>query len=65
MGRAIYDNMLIPAVFSKFFLRRMLGKQNFLKELKTLDNDLYKNLKFLKSYEGDISDLGLYFTVND
>jgi hypothetical protein len=26
---------------------------------------LYKNLKFLKNYEGDVGDLGLNFSITD
>ena len=65
IGRAIYDNILIGTVFSPFFLRRMIGKANFLHELESLDPEMYKNLKFLKNYEGSSSDLGLNFTLID
>jgi len=41
----------------------MIGKNNSLIELQNLDHELYKNLKYLKNYEGDASDLGLNFTV--
>lgn len=43
----------------------MIGKTNSLKELENLDKELYKNLKFLKNYEGDVVDLGLNFTVQN
>lgn len=33
VGRAMYDGVLIDTLFSPFFLRKMLGKQNFLTEL--------------------------------
>jgi hypothetical protein len=33
--------------------------------LPALDPDLYKNLMFLKNYEGDVEDLSLNFTVVD
>ena len=38
---------------------------NLINDLATLDPELYKNLLFLKSYDGDISDLDLYFSVTD
>ena len=42
----------------------MLGKNNGLNELKSLDEELYKNLLFLKGYKGDVEDdLCLDFTV--
>ncbi|KRX09600.1 HECT-domain-containing protein [Pseudocohnilembus persalinus] len=65
IGRGIYDNILLPAIFSKFFLRSILGKQNHLIELQSLDKELYKNLKYLKDYKGDATDLGLNFTVHN
>ncbi len=43
----------------------MLRKPNFLFELQSLDKELYKNLKFLKNYEGDVGDLGLNFSITD
>lgn len=30
-----------------------------------MDSELYKNLKFLKSYEGDVLDLNLFFATTD
>lgn len=46
----------------------MRSKYNFLdlfNDLSTLDMDLYKNLMFLKTYDGDVSDLSLSFVVSD
>ena len=65
VGRALYDNILIGMMFSSFFLRKWLGKNNFLNELQSFDSELYTNLKFLKTYTGDASELGLYFTIID
>ena len=33
VGRAIYDNILLEVEFSEFILKKILGKQNFLKDL--------------------------------
>jgi hypothetical protein len=33
--------------------------------LKSLDPDLYKQLIFLKTYEGNVEDLSLTFSVSD
>lgn len=65
IGRALYDNILVGTMFSHFFIRKWLGKHNFLNELKGFDPELYKNLKFLKSYKGNANDLGLCFATND
>ena len=34
-------------------------------DLRFLDEQLYKNLIFLKTYEGDVADLGLTFSYVD
>lgn len=34
-------------------------------DLKTLDSELYKNLMFLQSYDGDVNDLSLTFSVTE
>ncbi|KAH0627590.1 hypothetical protein JD844_003505 [Phrynosoma platyrhinos] len=52
-----------------YFLGRMLGKllgtsaDVDIHHLASLDPEMYKNLLFLKSYEGDVEELGLNFTV--
>ena len=52
-------------MFSPFFLRRWLGKNNFLNEFQSCDPELYTNLKFLKTLKGDAADLGLNFPMVD
>jgi len=65
LGRAIYDEILLDVVFSRFLLRRMLGYQNLLNELKLFDEDLYNQLNYIKSYPGNVADLCLTFSWND
>jgi hypothetical protein len=48
VGKAIYDGILIELRLAPFFLRRMLGKEMYFDDLKSLDADLYKNLCFVK-----------------
>jgi ubiquitin-protein ligase E3 B len=43
----------------------MQGKHNYLAELQSLDEEIYKNMKYLKSYDGDVKDLFLTFSVDD
>ncbi|EGR27666.1 ubiquitin protein ligase, putative [Ichthyophthirius multifiliis] len=43
----------------------MIGKNNSLVQLEQFDQDLYKNLKFLKNFEGNIEDLTITFTISD
>lgn len=47
-----------------FFLKQLLQRGAELNDLATLDAELYKNLMFLSSYEGDVEDLALTFTIS-
>lgn len=54
LGKALFENITIQPQFAHFFLAFMHGKYNFIHlidDLKTLDEELFKNLMFLKSYE--------------
>jgi ubiquitin-protein ligase E3 C len=67
LGKAIYENMLVEIPFAPFFLAKLLARHSAsdieIHHLASLDPVMYKNLIFLKSYEGDVSELGLDFTV--
>lgn len=67
LGKAIYENMLIELPFAGFFLAKLLARHSTsdvdMHYLASLDPVIYKNLVFLKSYDGDVSELGLDFTV--
>ena len=65
LGKAVYEGITVQPRFSHFFLTKLLGKRNGLNDLATLDYDLYKNLLFLKTYDGDIADLCLDFSVTE
>ncbi|UXI17889.1 transmembrane protein 147-like [Sarcoptes scabiei] len=65
LGKAIYEHMLIELPFAPFFLAKILtwNSQIEINHLASLDPVLYKNLISLKNYSGDVSELGLDFTV--
>ena len=63
LGKALQEGILIDASFASFFLAKWLGKLNFLEDLPSLDQELYKNLMFLKKYTGNAEDLSLNFTI--
>eukprot|EP00742_Colponemidia_sp_Colp-10_P004809 GILJ01005133.1.p1 GENE.GILJ01005133.1~~GILJ01005133.1.p1 ORF type:complete len:1085 (+),score=158.91 GILJ01005133.1:437-3256(+) len=65
VGKALYEGILLEARFARVFLNRLLGKLNTLDDLPSLDPDMYRNLVFLKNYEGDLRDLALNFVVLD
>jgi hypothetical protein len=65
VGKALFENILLKATFASFFLNKFVDKSNSVDDLKTLDPDLYNNLMYLKYYEGNAEDLGLYFAVSE
>ncbi|XP_063238622.1 ubiquitin-protein ligase E3C isoform X2 [Bacillus rossius redtenbacheri] len=65
LGKALYENLLVELPFADFFLSKLAGQQQDVDvhHLASLDPDIYRNLLFLKTYEGDVADLGLDFSV--
>jgi len=66
--QAIYENMLVELPFASFFLSKILSRNTGdldIDHLASLDPEMYRNLLFLKHYDGDVTDLGLDFTVVD
>lgn len=66
LGKALYENMLVELPFATFFLAKLLATGSTsdvdIHHLTSLDPLMYKNLVFLKNYDGDVADLGLDFT---
>ncbi|KAF9977173.1 Ubiquitin-protein ligase E3B [Actinomortierella ambigua] len=65
LGKALYEGLLVDVNFAGFFLSKILGRTVFLDELRSYDEQVYRNLMFLKKYEGDVEDLGLTFALDD
>lgn len=65
IGKAIFERITIEPQFTEFFLRKMVGKYNFVEDLKSMDLELYNNLMFLKNFEGNCEDLALNFIVSN
>jgi ubiquitin-protein ligase E3 C len=66
LGKAMYEGITIHPLFAHFFLSFLRGDYNYLHmlpDLSTVDPQLYQNLMFLKTYDGDTADLCLSFTV--
>lgn len=65
LGKALYENLLVELPFAEFFLSKIVGRQADVDvhHLASLDPIMYRNLLYLKSYQGDVTDLGLDFTV--
>ena len=65
-GKAILDDINIWPNLSNFFLNNILEIENSFNELKNYDPDLFKNLVYLKDYDGDCEkDLALDFTLSE
>ncbi|XP_077245758.1 ubiquitin-protein ligase 7 [Tasmannia lanceolata] len=65
VGKALYEGILLDYSFSLVFVQKLLGRYSFLDELSTLDPELYRNLMYVKHYDGDVKELCLDFTVTD
>ncbi|KAI3791842.1 hypothetical protein L2E82_05705 [Cichorium intybus] len=65
VGKALYEGILLDYSFSHVFVQKLLGRYSFIDELSALDPELYKNLMYVKHYDGDVKDLSLDFTVTE
>ncbi|CAL4147386.1 unnamed protein product, partial [Meganyctiphanes norvegica] len=66
LGKALYENLLVEVPLAGFFLSKLLGRSSSSVEfhhLDSLDPELCRNLLYLKTYTGDVQDLGLDFTI--
>ncbi|KAG0197995.1 Ubiquitin-protein ligase E3B [Mortierella sp. GBA30] len=65
LGKAMYEGLLVEVKFANFFLSKILGRTVFLDEMRSFDEQVFRNLMFLKKYEGNVEDLGLTFTLDE
>ncbi|KAK9921117.1 hypothetical protein M0R45_029643 [Rubus argutus] len=65
VGKALYEGILLDYSFSHVFVQKLLGRYSFLDELSTLDPEIYRNLMYVKHYDGDVEELCLDFTVTE
>jgi ubiquitin-protein ligase E3 B len=70
IGKAVYEGIVVDVPFALFFVSQILGKDHavayysYVDELPSLDAELYKQLTYVKHYDGDVSDLGLTFSFD-
>jgi len=69
IGKAVYEGIVVDVPFAAFFLTQVLGNDHsalysYLDEMASADPELYKNLTYVKHYEGDVEDLGLTFSFD-
>lgn len=71
IGKCLYEGILIDIVFAGFFLLKWAaaaadaGYRANINDLREFDEELYNGMMRLKNYPGDVSDLGLDFTIED
>lgn len=63
LAKAMFEGILVDIPFATFFLSKLKQKYNYLNDLPSLDPELYRHLIFLKHFEGDISQLELFFVI--
>lgn len=66
LWQALFENLLVELPLAEFFLSKLVcgAKSDVgVHQLASLDPVMYRSLLYLKSYEGDVADLGLDFTV--
>ncbi|XP_014671275.1 PREDICTED: ubiquitin-protein ligase E3B-like isoform X2 [Priapulus caudatus] len=70
LGKAVYEGIVVEVPFAPFFLSHVLGhhhssRYSSIDELPSLDPELYKNLTYVKHYDGDVTDLELTFSCDE
>ena len=70
LGKALYEGIVVDCPFAGFFLSQVIGEQqsalySSIDQLPSLDPELYKNLAYIKHYEGNVEDLGLTFSYDE
>ena len=65
VGKALWEGILLELPLAPFFLKKVRGAPCDVDDLPTLDPQLARNLASLKGYPGDVSELGLTFSLTD
>ncbi|KAM0355945.1 hypothetical protein ACHAPU_000334 [Fusarium lateritium] len=73
VGKCMYEGILVDLAFAGFFLLKWAStgpndENNYkgsVNDLRDMDEDLYNGMLRLKNYPGDVSELGVDFTIAD
>lgn len=57
VGKAVYEGILLDVQFASFLLAKLLKRNVFLEGVKELDEDIWRNLTFVKRYDGTMKNL--------
>jgi ubiquitin-protein ligase E3 C len=72
-GKCMYEGILVDVAFAGFFLLKWPSPgrnepnsyKGSVNDLRDMDEELYRGLMRLKNHEGDVSELGIDFTITD
>ena len=64
LGKAVLEGICVDIPFAPFFIGKLFGRVTKVEDLFILDPELYKNLMFMKHYDGDVTDLCLTFSTS-
>jgi ubiquitin-protein ligase E3 B len=69
IGKAVYEGIVVEVPFAPFFLSQVFGKDHsayysYIDKLASLDPELYRNLAYMKRYDGNAADLSLTFSFD-
>ena len=62
VGKALYDEFLLDAFFTRSFYKHMLGQNLSVYDMEDIDPEYFKNLTWI--LENDISSLGFNFSID-
>ena len=66
LGKAIYERLLVDIPLAQYFLHKLLGGQADINHLRSLDQEMYKNMLSLRNYNKEVFDeLCLSFIATD
>ncbi|KAF4950225.1 hypothetical protein FSARC_13264 [Fusarium sarcochroum] len=73
VGKCMYEGILVDLAFAGFFLLKWASTgpndensyKGSVNDLRDMDEELYNGMLRLKNYPGDISELGIDFTIED
>ncbi|KPM34046.1 hypothetical protein AK830_g12527 [Neonectria ditissima] len=73
VGKCMYEGILVDLAFAGFFLLKWASAgpndensyKGSVNDLRDMDEDLYNGMLRVKNYPGDLSELGIDFTVTD
>lgn len=66
LGKCFYENVLIDISFTPFFLNKWCSMKNSINDLRTLDEELFRNLlKLIRMEDQELDTLELTFSVNE